>query len=74
MNNSWWMHYEVAQDHCRDLLRDAEYAALLRSLSEGQPTLLRRVAVRIGQLLAALAGRLEAYGRANTPNALEVDA
>jgi len=24
MNEGWWMRYEVAQDHCRDLLRDAE--------------------------------------------------
>jgi hypothetical protein len=74
MNEGWWMRYEVAQDHCRDLLRDAEHQALLRSLSQGQPALLRRAAVRIGQMVAALGRRIEAFGQAHTPNALELDA
>lgn len=74
MNNSWRMHYEVAQDHCRDLLRDAEHQALLSSLDASQPNLLRRTAARIGRLLAAFGGWMERYGQAHTPNALEIDA
>jgi hypothetical protein len=69
-----WRLINMAQEHCNDLLREAEQERLARQALQGRGSrgnLLCRALLRLGIWLAALGARLqEEYGAAHAVQGL----